>query len=81
MKAISPQLWRATAAQLEPDMLDKESMIRSLRGAVCEYLDEDRFDELIEDLQNIAAEEEADFLKKAKFYRKLRKAAKELAGK
>jgi len=62
-------------------MLDKESMIRSLRGAVCEYLDEDRFDELIEDLQNIAAEEEADFLKKAKFYRKLRKAAKELAGK
>ena len=56
-------------------------MIRALRGAVCEYLDEDRFDELIEDLQTIAAEEEADFIKKAKFYRKLRKAAEMLSDK
>jgi hypothetical protein len=62
-------------------MLDKEGMIRNLRGAVCEYLDEDRFDELIEDLQNIATEEEADFLKKAKFYRKLKKAVVALADK
>jgi hypothetical protein len=62
-------------------MLDKEGMIRNLRGAVCEYLDENRFDELIEDLQNIATEEEADFLKKAKFYRKLKKAVEALADK
>jgi hypothetical protein len=65
-------------------MLNKEDMIRNLRGAVCEYceyLDEDRFDEFIEDLQNIAAEEEADFLKKAAFYRKLKKAVKEFAKK
>jgi hypothetical protein len=62
-------------------MLDKEGMIRNLRGAVCEYLDEDRFDELIEDLQNIATEEEADFLKKAKFYRKFKKAVEALADK
>ena len=81
MKLISPQLWTVTATQSEPDMLDKECMIRALRGAVCEYLDEDRFDELIEDLQTIAAEEEADFIKKAKFYRKLRKAAEMLSDK
>ena len=60
-------------------MLDKEGMIRNLRGAVCEYLDEDRVDELIEDLKSIAAEEEADFIKKAKFYRKLRKAVEMLS--
>jgi len=81
MKVISRQWWIATETQSEPDMLDKDGMIRNLRGAVCEYLDEDRFDEFIEDLQNIAAEEEADFLKKAAFYRKLKKAVKEFAKK
>jgi hypothetical protein len=54
-------------------MLERETLIRSLRGSICGYLDEFKFDELIEDLYLIASEEEADFLKKAKFYRKLKK--------
>lgn len=54
-------------------MTDREHHIRLLRGAVCEYLDDGMLQELIEDLQAITVEEQADFLRKAKSYRKFRK--------
>lgn len=73
MKLNLERSWRATAVQLEPEVMDREHHIRLLRGAVCEYLDEGMLQELIEDLQTITAEEQADFLGKAKLYRKFQK--------
>lgn len=67
------QSWRATETQSELEMADREHHIRLLRGAICEYLDDGMFQELIEDLQTITAEEQADFLGKAKLYRKFQK--------
>lgn len=61
------------ATQSEPKMTDREHHIRLLRGAICEYLDDGMFEELIEDLHAITAEEQADFLGKAKVYRKFQK--------
>lgn len=65
--------WRVTAIQSELEMADREHHIRLLRGAICEYLDEGMLQELLEDLRAIAAEEQDDFLGKAKLYRKFRK--------
>ena len=53
--------------------MERDHHVRLLRGAMCEYLDEGMFQELIEDLHKIAEEEQADFLKKAKLYRKFKK--------
>ena len=54
-------------------MSTEEFKIRNLRGAVCEYLDEESVKEFLDDLRKIIDEEEDSFLKKALVYRDLRK--------
>jgi hypothetical protein len=54
-------------------MSTEEFKIRNLRGAVCEYLDEENIEQLLDDLRKILDEEEDVFLKKALVYKELRK--------
>jgi tRNA splicing endonuclease len=54
-------------------MSTEEFKIRNLRGAVCEYLDEESVKEFLDDLRKIIDEEEDSFLKKSLVYRDLRK--------
>lgn len=56
-----------------PMMSTDEFKIRNLRGAICEYLDEERVDDLLSDLRKILDEEEDSFLKKALVYKDVRK--------
>jgi len=56
------------ATQSELEMSNREHQLRLLRGAICEYLDENKIEELIKDLILISGEEEADFYKKAETY-------------
>jgi len=51
----------------------EEFRIRNLRGAVCEYLDENLTDEFLKDLRQILDEEEQYFSEKASSYIGLRK--------
>jgi len=53
--------------------MDAEFRLRSLRGAVCEYMDEGLIDELLDDLRLIIMEEESAFMEKSLGYAKLRK--------
>ena len=54
-------------------MSTEEFKIRNLRGAICEYLDEENIDDLLSDLRKILDEEEDSFLKKALVYKDVRK--------
>ena len=54
-------------------MSTEEFKIRKLRGAICEYLDEENIDDLLSDLRKILDEEEDGFLKKALVYKDVRK--------
>lgn len=54
-------------------MSTEEFKIRNLRGAICEYLDEENIDDLLSDLRKILDEEEDGFLKKALVYKDVRK--------
>lgn len=54
-------------------MSTEEFKIRNLRGAVCEYLDEENADQFLQDLRQIFDEEEDAFLKKALVYKDIRK--------
>lgn len=53
-------------------MSTEEFKIKNLRGAVCEYLDEELVDDLINDLKKILDEEKSAFLKKAAVYKDVR---------
>ena len=53
--------------------MDSEFRLKSLRGAVCEYMDEGLIDELLHDLRIIIMEEESAFMEKSLGYAKLRK--------
>lgn len=54
-------------------MSTEEFKIRNLRGAVCEYLDEENIELFLDDLRKILDEEEDAFMKKALVYKDLRK--------
>ena len=54
-------------------MSTEEFKLRNLRGAICEYLDEENIDDLLSDLRKILDEEEDSFLKKALVYKDVRK--------
>ncbi len=50
---------------------DEDLRIRNLRGAICEYIDEEDFDELYADLEKILTEERDSFQAKAAAYAKV----------
>lgn len=53
----------------DPSSITQESFYkRNLRGAICEYLDENKKLELYEDLLSILEEERDLFMKKSSFY-------------
>ncbi len=54
-------------------MSTEEFKLRNLRGAVCEYIDEDLTTEFLDDLRKILEEEEDGFIKKALVYKDLRR--------
>jgi hypothetical protein len=54
-------------------MSTEEFKIRNLRGAVCEYLDEECVEEFLNDLRKILDEEEDAFLRKALVCKDFRK--------
>ena len=51
----------------------EEFRMRNLRGAVCEYLDEDLASDFLKDLRQILDEEEQTFITKAATYIDMRK--------
>ena len=51
----------------------EDHKLRILRGAVCEYLDEECFEEFTGDLRKILEEEEGKFQKMADNYKKIRR--------
>lgn len=51
----------------------EDHKLRILRGAVCEYLDEECFEEFTNDLRKILEEEEEKFQKMADNYKKIRR--------
>jgi hypothetical protein len=50
---------------------DPEFRIRNLRGAICEYIDEEDLDELYADIEKILTEERDSFQAKAAAYAKV----------
>lgn len=58
--------------QLAVDMDYRDIQIRNLRGAICDYIDDNSIDELIEDLIMIATEEEKSFRQQADSYKKIK---------